>query len=150
MRRQPPQLGWGRVSTDKRFEKVQQNETEDSSLQNRFAVCLFPLPLMSHHHTFADGQTPPATHTRWGCRVVEQPTARWHDEFTERHRIAIACFMEGVERGREDGGSHGGSNGGGNGGGYVAVAMAVVGELGSRTCLCVRLHRPCTMEKQRC
>ncbi len=39
-----PQLGWGRVSTDKRFEKVQQKTATGrcSSLQNRFAVCLFP------------------------------------------------------------------------------------------------------------
>jgi hypothetical protein len=36
------QHGWGRVSTDKRFEKVQKQTARCRSLQNRFAVCLFP------------------------------------------------------------------------------------------------------------
>ena len=37
-----PQLGWGRVSTDKRFEKVQHKTNWMFKFTNRFAVCLFP------------------------------------------------------------------------------------------------------------
>jgi hypothetical protein len=37
-----PQHGWGRVSTDKRFEKFKTKQESCPSLRNRFAVCLFP------------------------------------------------------------------------------------------------------------